>query len=337
MKKILKFLVYALTAVFLLFMISGFLGAVADGFIAADLTDGSIDGAKDTLSWAGFGVGFIALLLICIVGATTLWVTSTTYRWFTARKHQRDNQIHPRNPATKKKIVAGIAILAILLWSALAIIKAQNGNQDLAKSDKSNERMPSLISSSLSDAEQKLDDLNVDLDVRTEDLLQSRSVWNEDNWTVVSQSPAAGVLLDNQADVCIGIVKNDEAWKTHRQLQCWSESDSELDALDDNYELKLKDLLTVTSLPPSLDGYHLRATVKIEMDGGNTVSLPYCTYSMVSSNSAMNLKLDASDGGDPGLFADGGQSFKAGLFLNWTGRYRYSITKLEKSRTSKCG
>lgn len=339
MAKAFKLIFYVLISIFVAFLVAGFLGVVADNFLSADLTDGSIDGEPDTLGWLGLGVGFIALFSLVAIGAVTIWTTSSLYKFFQNRRAlKQDKGLQNKSNKNKRtRTYLVLALVSIALWIAMAIVKTSSNENGLSSSEKSTERMPNLISSYLSDAQQKLDQLDVDLSVRTIDLLRSRSVWDDENWTVVSQSPAAGALLSKKSDVCIGIVKNDETWKTHRQLQCWSEAKTELDLIDNNYQLKLKDLLTLTSLPSSLNGYHLRATVKIEMDGGNTVYLPYCTYSTYSANSEINLKLDASDGGDPGVFADGGQSFKAGLFLNWIGRYRYTITKLEKSQTSKCG
>jgi len=195
--------------------------------------------------------------------------------------------------------------------------------------------MPKVIGLSLDNARELLDRLAVKVQTEEQDLISSRSVWDTSNWTVVGQSPPTGQKLTKDQRVCIGIVKNDEAWQTPNRLQCWESANVELEALGDNYELISKDLMKLTDLPASLDGKQLKAKVKIELDRGNTLYLPFCTYASVA-NFSTNLKLDASDGGDPGPFADGGQSFDAGLFLNWTGAYRYSITKLEKSDSSKC-
>jgi len=195
--------------------------------------------------------------------------------------------------------------------------------------------MPQIVGMPLSTARDTIDSLGVGALTTEVDVLSYRSVWDVDNWTVVAQSPNVGASLRKDQLICIGIVKNDETWRTTSPLQCWESAETELGVIGDNYELLLKDLIKVTNVPSSLNGKHLRAEVKIEMDGGSTVYLPYCTYAPVAGTTT-NLKLDASNGGDPGIFANGGQSFEAGLFLDWSGRYRYLIASLEKSSTSKC-
>jgi hypothetical protein len=195
--------------------------------------------------------------------------------------------------------------------------------------------MPKLIGLPLEDAREQLNELALEVQTEEQDLISSRSVWDVTNWTVVSQSPLSGKKLQKNQLVCIGIVKNDESWQTPNRLQCWESANDELETIGENYEIINKDLMRLVNLPSSLEGKHLRAEIKIELDRGNTIYLPFCTFAPVT-NANTNLKLDASDGGDPGLFANGGQSFEAGLFLNWTGSYRYSIKKLEKSDSSKC-
>ena len=194
--------------------------------------------------------------------------------------------------------------------------------------------MPNLQGKILSEVDPFLEELKMGLTVNHYDLIASRSVWSDDNWTVVAQSPRPGSLLKYGASICIGIVKSDETWRTTQRLQCWNRvSDNVADSVE--LEFLSNDLVRVSRLPSSLVGRHLRATIKIEMDGGNTVSLPFCTYAP-TSNQQVNLKIDAGDGGDPGVFSSGGESFKAGLFLNWNGRFRFELTKLEESSTGGC-
>jgi hypothetical protein len=194
--------------------------------------------------------------------------------------------------------------------------------------------MPNVIGSPLGTARETLESLDGEYEINEQDLISDRGVWNYDNWVVSSQSPRAGAPLSKNEQVCIGIVKNDETWQTPNQLQCWESAADELSEIS-GYTMPLKDLIKMNNLPISLNGMHLKAEVEIEMDRGNTVFLPFCTYAVVA-NGSTNLKLDAGNGGDPGLFANGGQSFEAGLFLEWTGNYKMSINRLEKSRTSRC-
>jgi hypothetical protein len=194
--------------------------------------------------------------------------------------------------------------------------------------------MPNIQGESLREAKSRVKNLKMGLDVEHHDLISSRSVWDEDNWTVVAQNPLPGAELRYGTSLCIGIVKNDETWQTQDRLECWQKID--LDLLETaSVEFLSKDIAKFSNLPTSLRDGHLRATIKIEMDRGNTVWLPYCTYSKVTASQA-NLKLDASNGGDPGAFANGGQSFEASLFLEWSGNYRFTVMRLEKSTSGGC-
>lgn len=195
--------------------------------------------------------------------------------------------------------------------------------------------MPSLQGQILRDARSDIKDLAMGLKVEEQDLIYSRGVWDADNWTVMTQSPQPGSELRYGASVCIGIAKNDETWQTQNRLQCWQKIDDDFLDASDAVAFLSNDLVKLSNLPQSLKGTHLRATIQIEMDRGNTVQLPYCTYGPVSGREA-NLKIDASNGGDPGAFAKGGQSFEASLFLEWSGSYRYSVKKLEKSSAGGC-
>jgi len=194
--------------------------------------------------------------------------------------------------------------------------------------------MPDLRQKPLPEAKTMIDALKINISLSNKDVISSRSVWNEDNWVVVNQTPGPGTVLKYGEHVCIGIVKADESWQTPNHLQCWQDAGGGLPD-SGNVEFLSHDLVKISNLSTSLNGQYLRATIRIEMDRGDTVSLPFCTYSSVTASQS-NFKLDASDGGDPGLFADGGQSFKAGLFLNWSGAFRFSITKLEVSRSVGC-
>ena len=194
--------------------------------------------------------------------------------------------------------------------------------------------MPNVQGQLLNNAKSNIKNLKMGLKIDKQDLISSRSVWDEENWTVVAQSPQPGSELRYGALICIGIAKNDETWQTPDRLQCWQKVENELLASMD-IDFLSNDLVKLTNLPQSLQGSHLRAMIRIELDRGNTVQLPYCTYGPVSGRET-NLKIDASNGGDPGAFSKGSQSFEASLFLEWTGSYRFTITKLEKSNSGGC-
>ncbi len=242
----------------------------------------------------------------------------------------------PKTKVRRKKIVIStlvvcLTVLPLLIAGAIVGEPVESVPAPNLKSA----LMPKVIGLSLESASEQLNQLAVEVQIKEQDLISSRSVWDTSNWTVVGQSPPSGEKLVKDQLVCIGIVKIDEAWQTPNRLQCWESANDELQALGDNYKFINKDLIKLTNLPASLEGKQLKAKVEIELDRGDTLYLPFCTYASVA-NFSTNLKLDASNGGDPGLFADGGQSFEAGLFLDWNGSYRYSITKLEKSDSSKC-
>lgn len=247
------------------------------------------------------------------------------------------------NAKINKKVglwVGGI-VLAIALVSLagmvyrVAIGCAANSTNDVCNAQRVKRNasktaiMPDLRQKPLPEAKAMIDALKINISLSNKDVISSRSVWNEDNWVVVNQTPGPGTVLKYGEHVCIGIVKADESWQTPNRLQCWQDAGGGLPD-SENVDFLSHDLVKISNLPTSLNGQYLRATIRIEMDRGDTVSLPFCTYSSVTA-SQPNFKLDASDGGDPGLFADGGQSFKAGLFLNWTGAFRFSVTKLEVS------
>jgi len=333
-KKIVLGSIVFLVGIFVLFIVVGFIGVLVDPLFETDLTDGSIDGGEDTLGWLGFGIGSIFLIgglaLIAIVGKSIQILSKI-------RPARPKNDLRSNKFRHITKITAVGGILALVSVITLIIRLQEVSTAEDQTSPSKIEYMPNLVKSLLPEATKRLKDLKTNLDLETQDLISSRGVWAEDNWTVVSQSPSVGMSLSKNQKVCLGIVKNDETWETPKRLECWSDARKELEIVGEDHDMPLKDLLKIATSPKSLIGYHLRATVEIKMDRGNTVRLPYCTYAKVSSSSDFNLKLDATNGGDPGLFANGGQSFQAGLFLNWTGRYRYNIKKLEKSLTSKCG
>ncbi|MGW4371640.1 PASTA domain-containing protein [Nocardia takedensis] len=69
--------------------------------------------------------------------------------------------------------------------------------------------MPDLVGMELPAAKNLLRDLDLDI-VTRDDTGEDRQVWIEGNWTVTSQTPAAGTLLAELAEAELGVVKTGE-------------------------------------------------------------------------------------------------------------------------------
>ena len=236
---------------------------------------------------------------------------------------------------TKTQIVIGV--VALVAFGVLSIIFPSE-DETKVKENKQQEviTMPNAIGMNYGDFHDKeskfLDKYYAD----TIDLIESRSIWENYNWVVVAQIPPAGSKLLPDDRICLGVVKVEETNLDHERLHCWQELFDFESTTGYSYDLPLKDLLKVTLPKPDLKGYFLKATVQIEMKDWNSVVLTYCSYEAVGANGSVttNLKLDAGASGT--AFGNGGESFDAGLFNDWSGEYTYQIRQMWKSFGSGC-
>lgn len=244
-----------------------------------------------------------------------------------------------RGPRTAKRmgVVFSKTVLTIVIFVGVSFLGSwiEKNKADENENSKENS-MPSVVGMNYGEFVDNNSEFNQKYFPDTIDLIESRSVWDNYNWTVVSQIPAAGSKVSLEDRPCLGIVKTDELELPRQKLRCWREVNGFEDFSGFDFKMLSKDLISIILTDSALEGYFLKAKVRIDMEDWNSVWLTYCSYEPkgVNGSSSTNLKLDAGASGT--AFGDGGVSFDAGLFLEWNGAYTYKVEKVEKSYGSGC-
>ena len=189
--------------------------------------------------------------------------------------------------------------------------------------------MPDVTGILYSEARDLIDDLPGSYSVDDIDLLESRSIWTQDNWTVMRQSPRAGQPLLDGNKICLGVVKNDETWQTLKKMPCYER------VYPDKSTLKFVDRqevqLTVSNAGPG-NAYY-RAIVHYEIDEGNLtwpyidrdLYVEYCSDYPVAPGPARMVVLEMNNR----------YNTDESKWLQYGGKFRYSLDKAYKSST-KC-
>lgn len=135
----------------------------------------------------------------------------------------------PKTRERRKKIVAGSLLVlgvAVSLFIVGTLTESSTDNpvaqieQNDGPATTVRKSMPDVVGRGLSGVVEAMSKLEEDfgLDIRYVDLVSDRSVWNQDNWVVVSQAPGAGVTLSEGQLICLGIRKKDESERSHRYV-----------------------------------------------------------------------------------------------------------------------
>jgi len=186
--------------------------------------------------------------------------------------------------------------------------------------------MPNLAGMTIGAAKETLSAVDDELYLDDVDLLGFRSVWNYENWTVMSQNPPAGTQITKGMRLCAGVVKNDETWRTLNFVKCWQDASDEMDAQMATVDLRSNTgLADATFINEGPLPAQYRANVDIDDDNGRSYLLTFCTNSPVAPGASpkyLELYIDNSTAGD---------KYFATLFDELTGKFQFKWTKLEKN------
>jgi beta-lactam-binding protein with PASTA domain len=174
--------------------------------------------------------------------------------------------------------------------------------------------MPNIVGLSYAVAYEEISSAGRHLDYI--DVLEKRSVWDNENWVVVQQIPEPGTKVSQVEKICAGVTKIAEKWRTPQHFGCWSEVYSDVKPVSISRDVMSLDIDFSNSHD---NGHQYRATVEINTDDGETLKVMYCTEEATAP------------GGKVGRMRLSGKYFvdDAVIFNNYVGRFAYSISKLE--------
>jgi hypothetical protein len=162
------------------------------------------------------------------------------------------------------------------------------------------------------------------------DLIEDRSVWDNENWVVIAQSPQPGTLVEPDQRICFGLVKIEETNEFPKILQCWQNVYESTDITDSTFDFIQKDLLKIDSTNKELIGYFLKVSVEIDLSDGSSLDLDYCSNKKFGIGGSMTDELDLD------TFRTQDNSYDLDTFDNWFGDYRYRIKGVSKNLGSGC-
>lgn len=131
----------------------------------------------------------------------------------------------PKTKERRKRIMTWTAVICVIVLPLPIIGAFVPSTSDLSRSSAENNSsqeqtttMPSILGKSVYDISDSITELEMklNLDVQYSDLVGDRGMWNQSNWIVAIQAPAAGELLQKGQIVCVGVRKRDEIEKQHR-------------------------------------------------------------------------------------------------------------------------
>ena len=174
--------------------------------------------------------------------------------------------------------------------------------------------MPNIVGLSYAVAYEEISSAGRHLDYI--DVLEKRSVWDNENWVVVQQIPEPGTKVSQVEKICAGVTKIAEKWRTPQHFGCWSEVYSDVKPVSISRDVMYLDIDFSNSHD---NGHQYRATVEIDTDDGETLKVMYCTEEATApSGKVGRMRLSGK------YFVD-----DAVIFNNYVGRFAYSISKFE--------
>ena len=191
--------------------------------------------------------------------------------------------------------------------------------------------MPDLTGMPYSDATDQIDDLSGSYRVDYFDLLRSRSIWSEKNWTVMRQSPTAGRKISDGDRICLGVVKNDETWQSLDDMPCYESAASD-DAAEATLEYINPQEVHLTVRNGGTENVYYRVIVHYELDEGNPtwssaygydLYIEYCSDYPIEPGPSRLVILEMNNR----------YNLDESRFLEYRGKFRYGIDKLETTRT----
>jgi len=175
--------------------------------------------------------------------------------------------------------------------------------------------MPKIIGLTFDDASSRIDNLGGFLDYV--DVLEGRSVWDDSNWKVVKQIPAAGTKVFSSDKFCAGVTQLSESWRTPKHFGCWeslNQTVSPLSLSSDSMYMKIK-FFNNRSIP-----VQYRATVNVDTDDGDNLKVMFCTENSVRGRTfASRMRLSGK------YYAN-----DAATFYSYRGKIHWSISKFER-------
>ncbi len=174
--------------------------------------------------------------------------------------------------------------------------------------------MPNIVGLTYSEAYENISSAGRYLDYI--DVLENRSVWDNENWVVVRQIPTPGTKVSKEEKICAGVTKISEKWRTPQHFGCWSEVYGDVTPRSISGDVMY---LTVDFSNPSKNWHQYRATVDIDTDDGQSLKVMYCTENATAP------------GGKTGKMRLSGKYFvnDAVLYNDYVGSFTYSISKFE--------
>jgi len=162
------------------------------------------------------------------------------------------------------------------------------------------------------------------------DLIEDRSVWDNENWAVVAQSPKPGTLVEPDQRICFGLVKIEEINESRKILKCWQNVYDSAEITDFTFDFIQKDLLKINSTNKELNGYFLKVSVQIDL-GFDSFDLDYCSSSAFGKGGTLGadklLELDKLNDQD---------SYYYETWWDYYGDYKYRIKGVSKNLGSGC-
>jgi hypothetical protein len=179
--------------------------------------------------------------------------------------------------------------------------------------------MPKIVGLTFDVASSRIEKLGGFLDYI--DVLESRSVWDDSNWKVVSQIPKAGTVVFSTDKICAGVTQLSESWRTPKHFGCWESLNQNVKPLSlssDSLYMKIR-FFNDRSI-----AVQYRATVEIETDDGDNLKVMFCTEKAIAGRtSATRMRLSGK------YFAN-----DAAAFFNYSGKISWSISKFERQLTT---
>lgn len=174
--------------------------------------------------------------------------------------------------------------------------------------------MPNIVGLTYSEASEKISSAGRYLDYI--DVLENRSVWDNENWVVVRQIPSPGTKISNDEKICAGVTKISEKWRTPKHFGCWNEVYDAVTPKSISGDVMYMNV-DFSNLSSNLRQY--RATVDIDTDDGLSLKVMYCTEkAAIPSGKVPRMRLSGK------YFTD-----DAVMFNNYVGSFTYSISKFE--------
>lgn len=170
------------------------------------MTKKSSPAKKRPFHQTGWGIALISYISLGVALPFLLWARG------------------PKTKERRKKIVMWTTIVLVVLPLPVlgAFVPSDTDNVETGTEGGSIPgrpmSMPDIIGKSVYDISESLAQLekDLDLDIRYSDLVGDRGMWNQANWTVVIQAPAAGQRLSRGQLVCVGVRKKDEVESQHQ-------------------------------------------------------------------------------------------------------------------------